>query len=136
MSGMKIAGLMNPSRDNIEVIFECIHKVTGVTKEQAITKNRQRNRVVARNFAAVLMREVLGMGLVEIGQELGGRNHATMIHALKAHGMDHDNDPKYAWRFKEVMMMLGVGSYIVLEYTGIIDKIEKDLSRQLPVEQN
>ena len=38
---------------------------------------------IPRQIAMYLMRELLGMQLVEIGAAFGGRDHSTVIHSLE-----------------------------------------------------
>ena len=45
------------------------------------SKSRTRTLVTARQIAMYLCRELTDMSLPKIGQELGGRDHTTVIHA-------------------------------------------------------
>ncbi len=66
----------------------------GVTPEGLRSKTRTKNLTVPRQVAMHLMRELLGMQLVEIGGTLGGRDHSTVIHSLErvAEMMREDED--------------------------------------------
>jgi len=48
--------------------------------------NRQRDLVLARQIAMYLCRELTEMSLPKIGQEFGGRDHTTVMHAVKKIG--------------------------------------------------
>ena len=49
--------------------------------EDLMSKSRSRNLVTARQIAMYLLRELTEMSLPKIGQELGGRDHTTVIYA-------------------------------------------------------
>ncbi|MBT1004321.1 chromosomal replication initiator protein DnaA [Paenarthrobacter sp. DKR-5] len=49
--------------------------------EELCSKSRTRTLVTARQIAMYLCRELTDMSLPKIGQELGGRDHTTVIHA-------------------------------------------------------
>ncbi|MBZ5869574.1 chromosomal replication initiator protein DnaA, partial [Escherichia coli] len=49
--------------------------------EELRSKSRTRTLVNARQIAMYLCRELTDLSLPKIGQELGGRDHTTVIHA-------------------------------------------------------
>jgi chromosomal replication initiator protein len=49
-----------------------------------------------------LMRELLGMQLVEIGTTFGGRDHSTVIHSLERVGEMIGEDPTFEERVKRL----------------------------------
>ena len=65
------------------VIQDAVAKEWGVTSEGLRSKTRTKNLTVPRQVAMFLMREMLGMQLVEIGATFGGRDHSTVIHSLE-----------------------------------------------------
>ena len=52
-----------------------------ITKEDILSKSRKRNIVQARQIAMYLSRNMLKCSLSTIGAELGGKDHATVMHA-------------------------------------------------------
>jgi chromosomal replication initiator protein len=52
-----------------------------LSMEELCSKSRTRTLVTARQIAMYLCRELTDMSLRKIGQELGGRDHTTVIHA-------------------------------------------------------
>ena len=54
----------------------------GVSPEGLRSKTRTKALTVPRQIAMYLMRELLNMQLVEIGNVFGGRDHSTVIHSL------------------------------------------------------
>ena len=55
----------------------------GVTVEGLCSKSRTKHLTVPRQTAMYLIRELLGLQLVEIGNAFGGRDHSTVIHSLE-----------------------------------------------------
>ncbi|WP_207343750.1 chromosomal replication initiator protein DnaA [Arthrobacter sp. E3] len=52
-----------------------------ISLEELCSKSRTRTLVTARQIAMYLCRELTDMSLPKIGQEFGGRDHTTVIHA-------------------------------------------------------
>jgi chromosomal replication initiator protein len=63
-------------------IQDAVAREWGVTSEGLRSKTRTKNLTVPRQVAMFLMREMLGLQLVEIGATFGGRDHSTVIHSL------------------------------------------------------
>ena len=55
----------------------------GVTLRELRGRTRTKEVVIPRQVAMYLLREETESSLVEIGQELGGRDHTTVIHGIK-----------------------------------------------------
>ena len=67
----------------------------GVTIEGLSSKSRTRHLTIPRQTAMYLIRELLGLQLVEIGIAFGGRDHSTVIHSLeKVHELQQNLDYK------------------------------------------
>jgi chromosomal replication initiator protein len=54
----------------------------GVSVDGLTSKRRTKELTVPRQVAMYLMRELLDLSLVEIGNHFGGRDHSTVIHAV------------------------------------------------------
>lgn len=54
-----------------------------LTLEDLLSKSRTRTLVTARQIAMYLCREMTEMSLPKVGQEVGGRDHTTVMHAEK-----------------------------------------------------
>lgn len=63
-------------------IVAVVAGVFGVSVGDILSDRRIRRMVVARQAAAVLIREVTGRSLPQIGADLGGRDHTTILHAI------------------------------------------------------
>ena len=74
-----------PEDDSPEITAATIMAQTaayfGVTMEDLCGSSRSRALVNARQIAMYLCRELTDMSLPKIGQQFGGRDHTTVIHA-------------------------------------------------------
>jgi chromosomal replication initiator protein len=61
------------------------------------SKSRTKHLTVPRQTAMYLIRELLGLQLVEIGTAFGGRDHSTVIHSLEK-VLELNIDPEYKRR--------------------------------------
>jgi chromosomal replication initiator protein len=91
---------------NTFVIQQAVAKDWGVTTEGLRSKTRTKNLTVPRQVAMFLMRELLGMQLVEIGAAFGGRDHSTVIHSLERVAAMMKEDPPFAQRIGKIQAAL------------------------------
>jgi len=84
------------------VIQDAVAREWGVTAEGLRSKTRTKTLTVPRQVAMYLMRELLGMQLVEIGTMFGGRDHSTVIHSLERVGEMVAEDPSFGERVKRL----------------------------------
>jgi chromosomal replication initiator protein len=71
------------TRLSVETIQTATAQEWGVTVEGLCSKSRTKHLTVPRQTAMYLIRELLGLQLVEIGSAFGGRDHSTVIHSLE-----------------------------------------------------
>lgn len=76
----------NPNVDNKEKIttsqiIDTVCSYYKIKKADLISKKRNKELVEPRQICAYLMAELMSIPLVTIGQSLGGRNYATIIHS-------------------------------------------------------
>jgi chromosomal replication initiator protein len=91
---------------NTYAIQTAVSKEWGVTTEGLRSKTRTKNLTVPRQVAMHLMRELLGMQLVEIGAAFGGRDHSTVIHSLERVTAMMKEDPSFAQRIGKIHVAL------------------------------
>jgi chromosomal replication initiator protein len=91
-----------PAALNTNAIQQAVAKEWGVTTEGLRSKTRTKNLTIPRQVAMHLMRELLGMQLVEIGNAFGGRDHSTVIHSLERVAEMVKEDPDFARRVQKV----------------------------------
>ncbi len=68
---------------NTEYILSIVANYFGITSDEILSSKKTQEIAYARQIAMYLMREFTNMSLPKIGQELGGRNHATIISGIK-----------------------------------------------------
>lgn len=64
-------------------VIQAVAKHTGVTRRDIASKSRKQPIVAARHMAMYLLKKYLGLRYIEIGEALGGRDHSTVLHALR-----------------------------------------------------
>jgi len=100
-----------PAALNTSAIQLAVAKEWGVTTDGLKSKTRTKTLTVPRQVAMHLMRELLGMQLVEIGNSFGGRDHSTVIHSLERVSEMVKDDPDFARRVQKMEAALrGVGA--------------------------
>ena len=93
---------IEPIEQILRLTIDTIQRATaqewGITVEELNSKSRTKQLTVPRQTAMYLIRELLGLQLVEIGIAFGGRDHSTVIHSLeKVHQLQEN--PDYKRRF-------------------------------------
>ena len=91
---------------NSETIQQAVAKEWGVTTEGLRSKTRTKALTAPRQVAMYLMRELLGLQLVEIGAAFGGRDHSTVIHSLERVTATIREDPTFAQRIARLRVLL------------------------------
>lgn len=64
-------------------VIETVARHYGLSPEDLRGKSRSQEVAIPRQIAMYLMREELGMSLAEIGRELGGRDHTTVLYGCE-----------------------------------------------------
>jgi chromosomal replication initiator protein len=100
-AGTTVAVGLNP-----ETIQQAVARDWGVTTEGLRSKTRTKALTAPRQVAMYLMRELLGLQLVEIGAAFGGRDHSTVIHSLERVGAMQREDPSFAQRLGRLRALL------------------------------
>ena len=62
------------------LIIDTICTYFDISREALLSKSREKRVAYPRQLAMYLMREVAHRSLIEIGDELGGRDHSTVHH--------------------------------------------------------
>ena len=73
------------SEETVTVSMDTVQKTVcdyfGITRDALLSKSRKRQIVQARQIAMYLSRNLINCSLNTIGAELGGKDHATVMHA-------------------------------------------------------
>jgi chromosomal replication initiation ATPase DnaA len=70
-------------RMNEDVIIKIILERFGITHEQMVSKNRNREFVDARLIVAYILRKKCRLTYTHIGHKIGNRDHTTAIHNVR-----------------------------------------------------
>ena len=81
---------------NTEYILSIVANYFNVTSDEILSSKRTQEISYARQIAMYLLREFTNMSLPKIGQELGGRTHATIVSGINkiAKSLENDEDTK------------------------------------------
>jgi chromosomal replication initiator protein len=65
----------------IEKVQRVVCDYFNITRDDMLSKTRKRNIVQARQIAMYMSRNLINVSLSTIGSEIGGKDHATVLHA-------------------------------------------------------
>jgi chromosomal replication initiator protein len=80
---------------SVEYIVNVVCNNMNITTEDFYSKSKKREMVQARQLAMYFSKKYTKLSLAMIGQQCGGRDHATVIHALKTVSNLLDTDKKF-----------------------------------------
>ena len=78
----------------LDTIVEEVARTFNVTPEEIKSSNRRANLSKARQIAIYLVKDITNMSMNLIGEEFGGRDHSTIVYALKQIEKNMEKDPK------------------------------------------
>jgi chromosomal replication initiator protein len=107
LANSALADLM-PHTTHVEPqqIVNTVATVFKVSRDRMLSRDRSKEIAVPRQMAMYLMREDIGLSLPQIGNELGGRDHTTVMYACeKMNGLMTSDDRirKQAMRVRELL---------------------------------
>ena len=76
----------------IEEIVKKVSEISSVPEKEIVGKSRKMEIAQARQVSMFLSREILGKSLSGIGMYFGGRDHTTVMHAIKTISEKVDTD--------------------------------------------
>ena len=79
---------------SIEKIVRKVSEISGVSEQDIVGKSRKMEIAEARQVSMFLSREILGRSLSGIGVFFGGRDHTTVMHAVKTISDKIDSNQK------------------------------------------
>lgn len=89
-------------KQDIKLLLQVVADHFSLSAEELINKKRDRKTTLARHVAIYLMREGHNCSLTEIGKELGGRNHATILHGYEKMAGELSINPNLANQIAEI----------------------------------
>ena len=91
-----------------DLIRDGVAKAWDVSRDSLSSKRRTRDITEPRQVAMFLIRELLDRSLQNIGAHFGGRDHSTVIYAIKKVQERMDEDPDFAQRVNRVRTAITV----------------------------
>ncbi len=91
---------------SIEKVQQTVCEYFNITRENLLSKSRKRQIVQARQIAMYLSRIKLNCSLTTIGAELGGKDHATVMHACSTVSDLMETDKTFRKYVKDIEKML------------------------------
>ena len=92
-----ISDIINNSQPTPVTVDKIIEEVArtygGITPEDIRSQTRNANISKARQVSMYIVREITQMSMVEIGQTFGGRDHSTVVYAVRQVEKDLKKDP-------------------------------------------
>ncbi|HEY3365288.1 MAG TPA: chromosomal replication initiator protein DnaA [Symbiobacteriaceae bacterium] len=85
-----------PKQVNIDMIKQVVSEHYNIRMQDFEVRNRSRSVAFPRQVAMFLSREMTDSSLPKIGEEFGGRDHTTVIHACEKIAEDMKHDPSFA----------------------------------------
>jgi chromosomal replication initiator protein len=89
-------------KQDIKLLLQAVADHFSLSVEELINKKRDRKTTLGRHVAIYLMREGYNYSLTEIGKELGGRNHATILHGYEKIASELSINPNLANQIAEI----------------------------------
>jgi chromosomal replication initiator protein len=89
-------------KQDIKLLLPVVADYFNLSVEDLTSKRKDRKTTLARHVAIYLMREGYSCSLTEIGKELGGRNHATILHGYEKIASELSIKPTLANQIAEI----------------------------------
>ena len=87
-------------------IMNTVAKYFNIRPEEFKTQKRSREISYPRQIAMYLCRDIAGMSLPKIGEDFGGRDHTTVIHACDKIKEEIENNPELATIYDDIKKSL------------------------------
>jgi chromosomal replication initiator protein len=96
------------SKQDIKQLLRTVADYFGIPAEELTNKKRDKKTTRARHTAIYLLREGYNCSLSEIGKELGGRNHTTILHGYEKTASALSTDPHLCDQIAEIRERLSL----------------------------
>ena len=91
-----------PKKITIESIQNTVSKYYGVEKSELLSKKRNKHIVYPRQIAMYLCRRLTEASFPQIGEQFGGRDHTTVMHANEKIERNVESDGQLAAEIKDL----------------------------------
>ena len=89
-----------------ELIIEEVCKYYNISPDRLRVKNQSQDIVLPRQVASYILQQLTDMSLQDIGKELGGQHHTTIINSIKKIKNEMRDNPALASAVKDLMSNL------------------------------
>ncbi len=96
---------------SMEDVVRKVVDITGVSENNIVGKSRKKEFVEARQTAMYLCRNLLDASLSSVGMYFGGRDHTTVMHAIKAVEHKKTEKTKINQNIKQITSDLSVNAF-------------------------
>jgi chromosomal replication initiator protein len=93
-------------KQDIKLLLRTVADHFSIPPEELINRKRDRKTALARHVVIYLMREGYNCSLTEIGRELGGRNHSTILHGYERIASELSTNPNLSNQIAEIRAKL------------------------------
>ncbi len=101
-----IMSLTKPREINVNYIKEVVSRQMGIKMENFDSKKRTRSIAFPRQIAMYLCRELTDLSLPKIGEEFGGRDHTTVIHAHEKIAAEIEEDESFKRQIEKLIRQI------------------------------
>ena len=98
---------MEPRRIKIDEILKVISRHYGVSRSDLLSERRHRSVVWPRQIGMYLAKQLTSRSLPEIGRRFGGRDHTTVLHAIRKIETHLAANPRLKDELEELKKLLG-----------------------------
>lgn len=95
-----------PAQLKVESIISAVEKEFGVSRADILSIRREAKVVLPRQIVAYLAKTLTTRSLPDIGRRLGGKDHTTILHAVRKISARVQNDCELAARIERIKATL------------------------------
>ena len=97
-----------PNQPSIQTIIDAVTKYYDIKLSDLMSKRRHKSVALPRQVCMWLARKYTRYSLEEIGGYFGGRDHTTVLHAIRTIGSRRDQDPDLGKAVERLEGVLGI----------------------------
>ena len=107
----------------LDKIIDTVAWVYSISRGELLSRDRSRRVAWPRHVAAYLCRKLTNSSLPEIGEVLGGRNHTSVLRAVRSVADRVSGDAAFCSRLREIEGMLGHVREVIGSTPGIAARL-------------
>lgn len=92
---------------NLTTVIDTVAQAHNLTREELLSRDRARRVAWPRHMAAYFCRKLTRASLPEIGEALGGRNHTSILRAVRAVATRERADVAFTITLKQIEKLIG-----------------------------